>query len=149
MNIITFCIVICLGLITARKTDELNRTDGHKRSSFLLGSPSVLRNLLRGAKQVESPDKYTRIFRKSGDYEAAVNDFQTAELTSVRSFLVSTKNEGMLGHASARPVMLQKHGDGGLPTITITKFQPIYTGNRNVDGRLVYTDKIIYDGIPK
>ena len=62
-------------------------------------------------------------------------------------FIYVLQNEGMLGHASSRPVMLKKHGDDGLPTITISKFQPSY--GRHVDGRLVYTDKIIYDGIPK
>ena len=55
------------------------------------GGPSAIKALLKGAEQVKSPDKYTRVFRKSGDYEAAVNDFQAAQLTSVRSFMSSTR----------------------------------------------------------
>ena len=53
-----------------------------------------------------------------------------------------------MGHAGTRNVILRKYGDDGLPTITIKKFQPNYSG-QNIDGRMVTFDKIVYDGIPK
>ena len=69
---------------------------------------------------------------------------------SVISFPVffTLQNDGLMGHAGTRNVILRKYGDDGLPTITITKFQPNYSG-QNIDGRMVTFDKIVYDGVPK
>ena len=50
---------------------------------------SPVRNLLKGANQVASSDKYTRRFRKSGDYDTAVRDFNAAHPTSVSKFTMS------------------------------------------------------------
>ena len=49
----------------------------------------------------------------------------------------------MFGDADYRLIMLEKRGDEGKPTIRIMKFFGI--GN-NVEDKMVYTDKIIYDG---
>ena len=50
---------------------------------------SPVRNLLKGGMQVRSSDKYTRLFRKSGDYDTAVRDFNAAHPTSVSKFTLS------------------------------------------------------------
>ena len=50
---------------------------------------SPVRELLKGAKQIHSSDMYTRLFRKAGNYEAAVRDFNAVDPTSVSKFALS------------------------------------------------------------
>ena len=58
-------------------------------------------------------------------------------------FHVFLQNEGMFGNADYRLIMLEKQGAEGKPTLRIMKFFGI---GKNVEDKIVYTDKIIYDG---
>lgn len=136
--------MVCLGLGTAIKTPNLHGLYSAYRDKLVGWSP--VRTLLKGANQVTSADKYTRRFRKSGNYESAVKDFNAAHPTDVSRLTLPNGNEGVFGNAGERLIMLEKKGEEGKPTMRIMKFFGI---GKNVEDKIVYTDKIIYDSAPR
>ena len=79
---------------TNKERNHKKKKERHESKSFimLLGGRESIKLLMKGAKEVTpSPDKYTRLFLKSGDYETAVTDFQAAKLTAVRNFCCTVR----------------------------------------------------------
>ena len=94
------------------------------------------RKLISGATKINTSDKYTNVYEKSGGLKAAITEFKALNPTQVETVSYGFGQKMVHGFVGDRYVQLSTHGRLGKPEITSLKL----TRNEEIEK----PDKIIY-----